>query len=187
MLALSAPAAADFLPRPPAYPAPTLTLGVGPAVGIGNEGLRMTEDGSVAADFGTMYGFALRGTMGLRATGALRFEGSTGVVRTTKGDQIRSIIPLQFGIRIAPDLGDLGFFVSAHAGPTIDRRAIVLEGRPNRTIHRESRWDLGVDFGFGLTSEGPVTRRSFGVFYQRVFTDGSTTQFIELVTGIWFG
>lgn len=156
-------------------------------MGFGNDGLQQTIDGPVRADIGTSWGFALRLTTGLRATGALRLEVATGVVRTTRDDQIRSIVPINFGFRVSPNTGDLGFFLSAHAGPTIDRRAIVLSGRPTREVYRSSRWDLGLDTGIGITSEGPAVRRYFGVFYQKVFTDESPTQFVEFVTGIWFG
>lgn len=169
---------------------PTVTIATGPAFGFGNDGLRFGgDDGNeiVPGEIGSTWGLAFRLHPGVRVNRLLLLEFQTGLVRTTRGSQIRSVVPINFGFRLTPDTGSVSPFVAAHAGAAIDRRGMVLSGRPNRTIHRQSRWDFSMDAGFGIASEGEVGRRFIGLFYQRVFTDGSPTSFVEFVTGIWLG
>ncbi len=162
-------------------------LATGPAMGIGNDGLRFGgADGNeiVPGEIGNTWGLAVRLHPGFRVGDALTIEFHTGVVRTTRGSQIRSMVPVHLGLRLMPDLGELSPFFAAHAGASIDRRAMVLSGRPNRTIHRQNRWDFSTDVGLGLTAQGNIGRRFFGLFWQRVYTDDSPTNFVEFVTGI---
>jgi hypothetical protein len=181
LVGVSAPASADD-------EGPTVTLATGPAAGFGNDGLRFGgDDGTdlVPGEIGSTWGVALRLHPGVRANKFLILEFQTGLVRTTRGTQIRSMVPINFGFRLTPNTGDVSPFFAAHAGAAIDRRGVVLSGRPNRIVHRQSRWDFSMDAGLGIASESGVGRRFFGIFWQRVFTDGSPTNFVEFVSGIW--
>jgi hypothetical protein len=75
--------------------------------------------------------------------------------------------------------------------PTPDRPStgerFVLSGSPTREDHRLSRWALGLDVGGRHHVREEGAHLYFGVFYQRVFTDGSRSQFVQFIAGVWFG